>query len=55
MLGLFCIGTQFKVLELKSISGKPLILALTAMDNGYSLSIFTGYLFKLSLIFIIEF
>jgi uncharacterized integral membrane protein (TIGR00698 family) len=28
MLGLFCIGTQFKVQELKSISGKPLILAL---------------------------
>ena len=28
MLGLFCIGTQFNVQELKSISGKPLILAL---------------------------
>ena len=28
MLGLFCIGTQFKVQEFKSISGKPLILAL---------------------------
>ena len=28
MLGLFCIGTQFKVQELKSITGKPLILAL---------------------------
>ncbi|MDA9131378.1 putative sulfate exporter family transporter [Gammaproteobacteria bacterium] len=28
MLGLFCIGTQFKVQELKSISGKPLVLAL---------------------------
>ena len=28
MLGLFCICTQFKVQELKSISGKPLILAL---------------------------
>jgi uncharacterized integral membrane protein (TIGR00698 family) len=28
MLGLFCIGTQFKVQELKAISGRPLILAL---------------------------
>ena len=28
MLGLFCIGTQFKVQELKSITGKPLILAI---------------------------
>ena len=28
MLGLFCIGTQFKAHELKTISGKPLILAL---------------------------
>ena len=28
MLGLFCIGSQFKVQELKSISGKPLVLAL---------------------------
>ena len=28
MLGLFCIGTQFNYHELKSISGKPLILAL---------------------------
>jgi uncharacterized integral membrane protein (TIGR00698 family) len=28
MLGLFCIGTQFNAYELKSISGKPLILAL---------------------------
>ena len=28
MLGLFCIGTQFKVQKLKSISGKPLVLAL---------------------------
>jgi len=29
MLGLFCIGTQFKVHELKAISGKPLVLATT--------------------------
>ena len=29
MLGLFCIGTQFKLQELKLISGRPLILALT--------------------------
>ena len=28
MLGLFCIGTQFKVQELKAISGRPLMLAL---------------------------
>ena len=28
ILGLFCIGSQFKVQELKSISGKPLVLAL---------------------------
>ena len=28
MLGLFCIGSQFKVQELKSISGMPLVLAL---------------------------
>ena len=28
MLGLFCIGTQFKAHELKAISGRPLILAL---------------------------
>ncbi len=28
ILGLFCIGSQFKVQELKSLSGKPLVLAL---------------------------
>ena len=28
LFGLFCIGTQFNIIELKSISGKPLILAL---------------------------
>ena len=48
MLGLFCIGTQFKVLELKSISGRPLILALTlwimVIPLAYLLVTYLNYL-----------
>jgi uncharacterized membrane protein YadS len=28
MIGLFCIGSQFDAKELKSLSGKPLLMAI---------------------------
>ena len=43
MLGLFCIGTQFNVQELKSISWQAINSSVTSLDDGYTISLLACY------------